>query len=73
MPQTELIIAAGGGTAVRAKLAVENGDPLSETNTNGDGSPSRCNLRKVLSSSPVSWCVLGEPFLTRRTSGLRRR
>src|SRR5258707_10038798 len=52
---------------IGAKPAVVNGVPRSLTKAKGDGGLSRCKRRKALSSSPRSGCVLGVPFLTRRT------
>src|SRR6476620_5219210 len=53
---------------MRAKPPVENGEFLSDVNTNGDfGSCSRCNLRRARISSPRMGWVLGTPFLARRT------
>ncbi len=49
------------------KPAVVNGVPRSLTKTKGDGGLSRCRRRKARRSSPRSGCVLGVPFLTRRT------
>ena len=52
----------------RAWPDVENGDPRSDVNTNGDfGSCSRCSRRSARISSPRIGWVLGVPLLTRRT------
>ncbi len=52
---------------ILAKPAIVNGVPRSLTKANGDGGLSCCSRRGARSSSPRSGCVLGVPFLTRRT------
>jgi hypothetical protein len=48
---------------------VVNGDPRSLVNTKADLSArSRCSRRRARSSSPRIGCVLGVPFLIRRTA-----
>jgi hypothetical protein len=58
---------AAARSIIRAKSAVMKGEPRSLTNTKGDVGASRCSRRSALSSSPWIGCVLGVPFLTRRT------
>ena len=50
-----------------------NGPPRSVTNTNGDFGASRRSFRNARSSSPRIGCVLGFPFLTRRTCKVAER
>jgi hypothetical protein len=54
-------------SSMRAKPAVVNGDPRSETNMNGDAGASRWRRRNALISRPVKGCVLGVPFFALRT------
>jgi hypothetical protein len=58
---------AAARSIIRAKPAVVNGDPRSLTNTKGEVSLSRCSRRRARISSPINGCVLGVPFLIRRT------
>ena len=62
----------GARSSIRAKPAVENGAPRSETNTNGEAAASRCSLRKARISSPVIGWVAGVPPLTLRTCRLAK-
>jgi len=48
-------------SSIRAKPAVLNGAPRSETNMNGDGDASRRRRRSALISRPVRGWVLGVP------------
>jgi hypothetical protein len=52
---------AAARSSIRAKPAVVNGAPRSETNMNGDGGASRWKRRSVLISRPVRGWVLGVP------------
>jgi hypothetical protein len=58
---------AAARSIMRAKPGVVKGDPRSLTKTKGDVALSRCSRRNARSSSPWIGCVLGVPFLTRRT------
>jgi hypothetical protein len=61
--------AAPARSTILAKPAVVNGAPRSEVNMNGDlDSCSRCSPRNARSSSPRIGCLLGDPYLTRRTA-----
>jgi hypothetical protein len=64
----DLQIGAGRGALdQRAKPAVVKGDPRSLTKTKGDVALSRWRRRRARSWLPCIGCVLGVPFLTRRT------
>jgi hypothetical protein len=54
-------------SSIRAKPAVVNGAPRSDTNMNGEAGASRCRRRNALISRPVRGCVLGVPFFALRT------
>jgi hypothetical protein len=53
--------------ARRPRAHALNGEPRSLTKTKGDDWLSRRSRRRARSSSPWIGCVLGVPFLTRRT------